>query len=139
MNTSDYFQIIQKQYLSNINIKIKENDSLIKQIDSFLDSFKDKTNGSKSSNLVYYNENSQLNDIIKTKDALINEQATHRLELITFEKIIKDISVVSNIKKIDSFNGKLKFILPILFLLFYFMLILAKRFYKNQLLKQKNT
>ena len=36
--------------------------------------FNDTSNTSRKIKFVYYNENKQLNDVIKTKDNLINEQ-----------------------------------------------------------------
>lgn len=131
LNTSDYYSKIKTENLKNIKIKIIENDSIIKQIDGFLNNFKNNTNG-KSNNLVYYNENSQLNDIIKTKDLLLKEQGYHRLEGIKFDKIIKDISVNTNIKNVKSINGNLKLLLPLLFIFLYLICYAFVQFYKNQ-------
>lgn len=75
----------------------------------------------KSDKLVYYNENTQLNDIIKTKDGLLRENANLKLELIIADKIVKENSVVINILKKEAIEGKLKFILPILFILIYLL------------------
>jgi len=140
LNDSNYFQTIQKVYLENIDLKMKANDSIINQIDSFLSNFKNTTsNGSKSSSLVYYNENTQLNEIIKTKDALINEQANHRLELVSFKQIVREISHVLNITNSDSVSGKLKFILPVLLIFIYIFLSYLKKLFSKQSLKYQNS
>ena len=139
LNNSDYFKIIQKEYVNNIKVKMVENDSIISQINGFLNAFSNTTNGSqKSDKLVYYNENSQLNDVIKTKDALVYEQGTHRLELVNFDKIIKDSSATLNIKNTQSVNGKLKFVLPLLLILLFILVGSFKSYYKNQMAKLKN-
>lgn len=136
LNTSDYYTRLRKEYINNVSIKMKENDSVIKQIDGFLNDFKKQTtNGSRSNNLVYYNENSQLNDIIKTKDGLINEQGALRLEIVDYEKIIKDISIVTNIKDTKSINGKLKLVLPILFIFLFFFFSILKAYYRKEMNK----
>ena len=138
LNKSQYYTEIQKGYLYNIKEKVKENDSIISQINGFLNSFSNKANGSqKSSNLVYYNENTQLNDVIKTKNELVSEQGTRRIELINNDKIIKEISITLNIKNIKSINGKLKFVLPLLFIFFYVGFSFVRSFYRKQLAKSK--
>jgi hypothetical protein len=132
-NTSDYYSKIQKQVYKNVESKMKLNDSIIKQIDGVLNNFSNETNNSlKSDKLVYYNENTQLNDIIKTKDALINEQAAHRIELIGFDKIIKDKSVAINIKNQHPFYLKMKFLLPLIFLGLFIFCTQGSAFYKKQ-------
>jgi hypothetical protein len=136
LNKSDYFSKVQKEYVKNVNIKITENDSIIGQINGFLNSFKNTTNGSqKSDKLVYYNENSQLNDVIKTKDALISEQGSLRLQLLSLDKIIKNNSEVLNIKDTNSVNGKMKFILPLIFIIIFVLVGYFKSFYKKQMSK----
>ena len=113
-----------------------ENDSIIDQINVFLNTFKNTTNGSqKSDKLVYYNENSQLNDVIKTKEALIGEQGTLRLQLLSLDKIVKSNSEVLNIKNTESINGKMKLVLPILFIFIFVLVGYFKSFYKKQMTK----
>jgi hypothetical protein len=49
-----------------------QNDTIISQINDVLNGFSNQGIATKKrDNLVYYNENIQLNDIIKTKEALI--------------------------------------------------------------------
>ncbi|MFM2369439.1 MAG: hypothetical protein RL619_1745 [Bacteroidota bacterium] len=136
LNETDYYKKIQKGVVNNIQIKMIQNESIISQINGILNGFSDRINGTtKSDKLVYYNENTQLNDIIKTKEALINEQGTNRVSLIGLDKIIKDNSSTLNIENKASINGKLKFVLPILFILCFIFLRLFIAFYRNQSLK----
>jgi uncharacterized protein YneF (UPF0154 family) len=136
LNSSDYYKVVQKAYLNNIAIKMTQNDSIIAQIDGFLNAFSKTTNGSqKSDKLVYYNENSQLGDIIKTKDALVSEQGARRLELVNYDKIVKDNSITLNIKNNKSTNGKMKLILPFLFIFLFVLAGLFKSYYKHQMAK----
>ena len=138
LNNSDYYKIIQKEYLNNVKIKMKENDSIIAQIDGVLNSFSKTVNGTqKSDKLVYYNENTQLNEVIKTKNELIAEQGSHRLELVGIDKIIKESSSTINIRNTKGTNGKMKLVLPILFCFLFFFFSFLISFYKKQLAKSK--
>ncbi|MNE71430.1 hypothetical protein D3C80_1673050 [compost metagenome] len=115
---------------------MNENDSIIKQIDDVLNSFKNNLNkNERSSNLVYFNENTGLNDIIKTKNDLISEQGSLRLDLINYEKIIKEVSIVTNIQNTKSINGKMKFIVPFVFMLLFILSRLFISFYIKQAAK----
>lgn len=136
LNQSDYYAKIQKEYINNVKVKMIENDSIITQINGFLNSFSRTVNGSqKSDKLVYYNENSQLNDVIKTKDQLVYEQGLHRLELVNLDKIIKDSSVTINSKNTTGLNGKMKFIIPLFFILILILLKVFRKGYQKQLSK----
>ncbi|MFV8269041.1 hypothetical protein ACNQGP_03780 [Flavobacterium sp. GT2N3] len=138
LNNTEYYKKVQKEAVNNIQIKMIQNDTIISQINGVLNGFSDRVNGSqKSDKLVYYNENTQLNDVIKTKETLIIEQGTHRVELVGLDKIIKDNSATLNIENTNSVNGKLKMILPVLFLLLFILIYLFSGFYKNQLQKSK--
>lgn len=131
LNTADYYSKIQKEVNKNILSKMKLNDSIIKQIDGILSNFSNAS-GHKNEKLMYYNENTQLNDIIKTKNDLINEQANHRIDLIGFDKIIKENSVTINLEFVKYLNGRFKFVLPILLIVLFGFLHLFTSFYKKQ-------
>lgn len=136
LNSSDYYKRIQKEFVNNVKLKMVENDSVIGQINGFLNTFNSTVNGSqKSDKLVYYNENSQLDAVIKTKDLLVNEQGSHRLELVSLDKIVKDISVTLNVKNNKKMNGKKKIILPFLFVFLFVSVSFFKSYYQKQLAK----
>jgi hypothetical protein len=132
INTSSYYTKIQKIQLTNIAQRIRENNQLVAQIDAILNKFSTTQTGyQKTDKLVYYNENTQLNDIIKTKNGLLRENANLKLELITSDKIVKENSIVINVLKKEAIEGKLKFILPILFILIYLFTYRFKKFYQK--------
>lgn len=135
LNDSDYFKQIQKEYVNNIKIKMVENDSIISQIDGLLNSFKGKGNGDK---MVYYSEKSQLSDVIKTKDQLVYEQGTHRIELVNLDKVIKESSATLNVRNNRAVNGKMKLVLPLLFVFLFVLAGYFKSYYKNQMAKLKS-
>jgi hypothetical protein len=137
LNDSNFYAKIQKESINNINVKIKENDSIISQINGVMNQFSNAVGSNqKSDKLVYYNENTQLNDVIKTKEALINEQGNKRLELVVSDRIIKDNSHTLNIENTKMVNGKMKLVLPFLFIGLFVAFGLFRSFYKKQLAKR---
>lgn len=137
LNDSDYFKTIQKQYFENENIKMRANDSIIKQIDNLVEGFtKSAASSSKTDKMVYISDNNQLNEIINTKNGLISEQGEKRLSLINNNKIIKEISTTINRLNTKGLNGKRKFILPIVFIFIFIGVVGFKNFYKKQIAKR---
>ena len=116
-----------------------QNDTIIAQINGVLSGFSNTAKGTKSNNLVYYNENIQLNDIIKTKESLINEQGFLRVDLVGLNRIVKENSSILNIENNTSINGKLKFILPILFVCIFILIRFFVAFYRKQSVKANLT
>ena len=137
LNTSDYYNRIQKVSVENIQQKIKTNEAIVSQIDGILNEFSNSASGNhqKSDKLVYYNENTQLNDVIKTKESLIKEIGNLKVALLSSDKIIKDNSITINKENTSSINGKLKLILPLVFILIFILIRFFIAFYKKQSLK----
>jgi len=137
LNQSVYFAHIQKEYINNIKLKIDANTAMINQINGILNTFSEASaNNQKSDKLVYYNENSQLNDIIKNKDELIKEQGRLRIDLVSSDKIIKENSFILNIESKGILNGNIKLILPLVLLGLFFLFSIFRSFYRNQLAKR---
>ena len=136
LNQNEYFETLRKTQIQNITIKMIKNEEIINQINGLLNEFSTATKSNqKSDKLVYYNENTQLNEIIKTKENLLFELGSQRMELTGLDKFIKKTSSVINIKNESVVNGNLKFTLPI-FLIFGFIFInLFSKFYKKYSLK----
>lgn len=133
LNDSEYYRKIQQVVLNNVQVKMTENDSIISQINGVLNGFSNRVNGNQNnSKLIYFNENTQLNEVIKTKDVLITEQGKHRIDSVGFDKIVKDNSTIINIENTSSVNGKLKFIIPLLLIFAFILIKLFQRFYKKQ-------
>ena len=136
LNTDDYLNQILAISKDNIKIKMKKNEELIAQTDSLIRILTiNLTKNQKSSNLVYNNENNQFNSFFDLKNNLINEIANQKIALVNQNAIIKDISTVTNIKNNKGTNGKMKFVLPFVFLVLYLFVILFIGFYKKQAAK----
>lgn len=131
-NTSSYFSSVQKVYVENIKNQIIENQVMISQIDKILNNFSNSRISNNSDKLIYNNENIQLNEIIRTKDGLLRENRSLKLDLINSDKIIKESSIATNIDITHNLNGKRKILLPVLFISFFIFFILVRRFYNKQ-------
>ncbi|PKH66758.1 hypothetical protein CXF59_12635 [Flavobacterium sp. ALD4] len=138
LNSSSYFEEIQKISVGNIQQKIKEKEATVLQIDGIVNAFSNRNGNAKySDKLIYYNENTQLNSIIKTKDSLINVLGTLKIDLFNSRKVISDNAIILNIKNNKSINGKMKLVLPILFISLFIIFGFIFSFYKSQSLKAK--
>jgi hypothetical protein len=135
VNTSSYFGEVQKISVSNIQQKIKEKEGIIVQIDGILSAFSNGNATNKSDKLIYYNENIQLNNIIKTKDSIVNVLGTLKIDLFNSKRIINENAISLNIKNNKSINGKRKIILPILFISLFIFIRFFMSFYRKQSLK----
>ena len=138
LNTSAYYEAYKKINLENIQNKIKSKEATIVQIDGILNQFSGPY-GSHANNekLVYYNENLNLDGIIKTKDSLSAQIATLKIEQYNTDKIIKEKGIVLNLKDTKTIKGKLIFILPLLFIGLFVFFSFFNSFYKKQSLKAK--
>ena len=137
LNNSVYYNKIQKEYVNNVHEKIKANDIIIAQIDAFLNGLS-RSDAAKDNKLVYYSENSQLNDVIEIKDRLLKEQGNNRIDLVNIDQIEKESNSILNIENKTAVNGKLKFVLPFILVLIYLGIFFFIRFYKAQSLKYEN-
>jgi hypothetical protein len=136
LNNNDYFKVIQEKVIANIKNKITYTEQTLNQVNGILDNFSNgaKNNGTDSKLMYYNNENSQIDDILKTKNTLIIELGYFKIELINTQKIIKDLSIIQNVQKETS----TPVILPGLFVGLYILVVLFVRFYKKQKLRRKN-
>jgi hypothetical protein len=137
LENSDYLKKVAAEYVNNAQLKLKENDSIIEQINGLLKSFANA--GDLKSSSVYINQNTQINDIIKTKETFIVEKGYLRIELLNYDKIFKKVS--SNLSKRNTsfLANNNKILLPLLFILLFCLVISARRFYKKQVALSKES
>jgi hypothetical protein len=136
LNKSPFYESIQKVLLENMKFKIEQDHITIKQIDTILSSFSKRSKNSSNDKMVYYNENTQLNDIISTRTGLVYNQGFQNAQLEIYNKVIKDKSQVLNIKDTKGISNKMKFVLPLLFIFIFLFFVYAKNFYNSHKLKQ---
>lgn len=129
LQNSDYFNKLKKISQKNIEEKIAFNNVLIKQIDDLINSYSQN----KPSGSVTISENSGLSDIINKKDELILDNQQKMLSQISYDKIVKDQSIISNQIVTSGLNNKQKLILPFLLVIIYLGLFGFISLYKKQL------
>ena len=133
LNQNEYFNKVRSMANSNIILKMHKNEEIIIQIDNLLNKFSSSINdGQKSNKLVYYNETTQINEIISSKNKLIWELGCQRTGLLDIDAVIKKISCVTNVQNNENINGKLKFILPLFFIFGFILVRFSLGFYNKQ-------
>lgn len=132
LNNNAFYTDYKKTYLSNTRAKIKADSIVIAQIDVLLKDFSSNADGQKNDKLVYYNENTQLNDIIKTKTDLVAEIGYLRTQMIGLNKVILDKSSVINIRNTKGLDNKMKLVLPILLIFGFIGWKIFMAFYRKQ-------
>lgn len=132
LNNNKYYSDLKKTYTANILSKIKANEVVIVQIDALLNQFSASSSNQKNDKLVYYNENTQLNDVIKTKNELVSEIGYLKTQMINNQKVVIDKSSVVNIKNTKGLANKMKLVLPFLLIFGFIGLKIFMAFYKKQ-------
>ena len=138
LNKDEYLSKVSEITKANILNKMDKNEQEIKQIDSLISQISNSiSKNQRSSNLVYNNENNQINGLFNLKNSLIDEIAAQKISLLKIDSFIKETSIIINIKNNKGINGKMKLIIPIFFIFSFSFIIILKAFYKSQLQKLK--
>lgn len=97
LNDNAYYQNYGKALRISQEKKIEKNNEMIAQIDSLFSSIsKSKTIASNDSK-ISINQNTQLNDLILTKESLIIDNRKIQLELIDNQNVIQEVCTVNDI------------------------------------------
>jgi hypothetical protein len=128
LQQSEYFAKLHKIHQKNLEEKLVANIKIISQIDQILLSLSQN----KTSVGVSISENTGLSDLIEKKDDLILENQRLAANRLEFEKIIKDQDILLNQMNTSGANNKMKFILPLLLVLFYLLGYWFSKVYKQQ-------
>ncbi|MDR6845024.1 hypothetical protein [Flavobacterium granuli] len=136
LNASSYYDVYNTINSKNIQNNIKTKEATILQIDGILNQFSG-TYGKLSNNekLVYYNENLNLDEVIKTKDSLSKEIGKLKIEQYNTSKTIIEKGMVLNTKNSKDLKGKLIYILPLVFVGLFVFFSFFISFYKKESLK----
>jgi len=137
LNSNEYYNKIKEQSVKNLDFKIATNDSIIKQIDNVLDGISNSQNRTSGPNLVYFNENTAPDQLLKIKDQLVREQNVNRLNKINYTDVVKENSVIFDMKNYVVTTERMKYILPVVFILAYFFIFAFRSYYRSQMNKRK--
>ena len=128
INDDDYLKKLHEVNVKNLKKKITSNDSIIKQIDHVFKKFGTQDS---SSSLSISSENVPLDNLLHIKDKLINHNNYMELSLMQSSDIIKEHTTILNVKDTKGMTGKIKFILPLLFILLFVISNSIINFYKK--------
>lgn len=130
-NDNEHFADYQKIYSENTAFQIKQNTSIIAQVDSLIQStisFSKKTNGNQS---VSINDNSDLGNLMFRKQEALNA----RIDLLKQEKDIiqpiKEVSLNFNLPTDKGFILRNKVKYPIIFILIFSLIFYLRYLYKK--------
>ncbi len=136
LNANPYFKQRQAEYINNVNLKLVANDSSIKQVDRVIDYLTDA--GRKpSASSVYYNETTNVADMMHFKNMLLMEQGKLRLSKADFTEIFKERGVMLNEKSKNAVAGRMKLVVPFVFFIMFVIFALMKSYYRQQTEKRK--
>lgn len=137
LNESEYFNTYKIDYVASLEKRVAGNDSIVKQVDAVLDAFKNTVNdgAAKNDKLVYYNENTQLNDLLETKERILEDQVKLKASLLHHDKIVREISSTLNINPEPNILTEKKVMYPLQAFILFLIIISMVRFYRKQKLK----
>lgn len=121
LNKDPYFDSILHLNIQNIKERIVKRDSTISQINKLIQSYSISIAKGNTS-VMFKNDNSELNDLIKQKNELIEKIDEDKLNLISQNKIIKENTIVYNKINDKGIANKLKFLFPLLFIFLFFII-----------------
>ncbi|GGB77434.1 hypothetical protein GCM10007424_16870 [Flavobacterium suaedae] len=135
LNSDSYFKEIQTKYKERLNAEIAANKVSIEHIDGVFEGLSNKIEG--ANKLVYYNNNTELDELVKAKNRLLEKQNENMVNLVNYSDIIKNIGTTINGKKKSLTAGRMKIIIPILFFFLFVGITMFISYYKRQTNKRK--
>lgn len=138
LNNSAFYQKMQVEYTDELKVKITANEISIKQIDAILNAAaQNLTENRTASNFSYYNQSLQLPELIYSKNNFLRLQLENKVDLMMFDKVVKESSTMTNIKLKSKINNLLVIIVPILLIILFAFVIQFRKFYSREKQKQQ--
>jgi hypothetical protein len=131
LNDNAYYKTYGKVLRESQAKKIEKNNEMIAQIDSLLSAVGKIKAGASSDSKISINQNTQLNDLVLTKESLIMDNRKIQLDLIDNQNVIQEVSTVNDIIE-DRILSYKTMMLPLL-LLMAFSSVFFLRYLFNKL------
>ncbi len=135
LNSNEFYSKIRKSGIVSIEKKIEESEKMISQIDTLI-SKASVTKSNSQNSLVNLNEKSDANELLNLKNDLIDLIGQQRISLIETENLIQEVSRTANIMDTKGISKKKMLLLPFVFVIFYFLIILFTNFYRKRSVNQ---
>ncbi|MGV0756044.1 hypothetical protein F0358_04385 [Empedobacter brevis] len=114
LNKNEYYNQVRLIKIENEKARLGINNNTIEQINAVFSKVEKSTSSEANKNLVYVNDNNQLNDLLITKRELTKENEYIKLNELLSTNVIKKISESLNVQ-VESKGSFLKFVIPLLF------------------------
>ena len=138
LNNSEFYKKIQAEYISELKVKMAANEVSINQINDILNAAAQNLTANRTaSNFSYYNQSLQLPELIYSKNNFLRLQLENKVDLMMFDKVVKESSVMTNIKLKNKINDLLVIIVPIFLILLFAFVIQFRKFYSREKQKHK--
>ena len=132
LNNNEYFEALRKQEIKNIQNAIAEYDVMNIQANEVLKSVNNRNSETQTKeNISINNEYISYNDVLRVKEELIENKNKMALDLVMYDKTIKDIQTSKNLIHGKFLKGLSKFIFAFLFVFLYLFFIRATKFIKK--------
>ncbi|MGU9940211.1 hypothetical protein ACNFNZ_16725 [Empedobacter brevis] len=115
LNKNEYYNQVRLIKIENEKARLGINNNTIEQINAVFSKVEKSTSSEANKNLVYVNDNNQLNDLLVTKRELTKENEYIKLNELLSTNVIKKISESLNVQT-ESKGSLLKLLFPILFI-----------------------
>ena len=136
LNSNEYFSKIQKAYQQNLDYKLSQNDTLVKQMDNLLVDFS-KIMRNTSNNITYYHNETDLGDIINIKERTIAKRDKYLADRVNFTSTINEMATLMNVRYKTKLTGLMMFVYPILFVGLFCVIMFIIAYYKSQVRNRK--
>lgn len=123
INKSDHYQIVRVEILNNFEDKIVVNDSIIKQIDAILKN----AGAAKNNSSIFFNEQSQLNDLIVQKNKAVEENHYLKVEKLNLKYIVAPLDFSKNIEDNTGLKGNYHLVFPLILIGLFIVISLIKK------------
>ena len=134
-NANPYLKQLQQEYINNIKQKTAATKVIIEQIDHEVNDVSAPA-ARENRNLTFYSDNRPLHELLRIKEKLIREEGQNRINLLNYDKVVKDSGTLLNIKTTTVTDGKSAIILPLLFLFIFLCIVRFRMYYRSQLAKR---
>ena len=132
LNNNEYFESLRKQEVKNIQSTIAEYEVMNIQANEVLKSVNNRNSETQTKeNISINNEYISYNDVLRVKEELIENKNKMALDLVIYDKTIKDIQTSKNLIHGKFLKGLSKFIFAFLFVFLYLFFIRATKFIKK--------
>ncbi|MFY8187342.1 MAG: hypothetical protein ACOVLC_05225 [Flavobacterium sp.] len=137
LNDNEHFENIRKQEVANIQNSIKEYDLMNQQANEVLKSINNRNSETqKNDNISINNEYISYNDVLRVKEEMLENRNKLALDLVAFDKTIKDIQTSKNLIHQKFLKGLSKFVFAFLFVFLYIFTIRFTIFIKKYKIDQ---